>query len=124
MSGRDLGFYLLACFACVLALAGLARWVEGPPPPDQQILIEEADGVAVHPAAAAAGTSEAPPLRQVLALCRATYFSDDPEPARRAFARLSDDDKASVAMVCLAYRQGAEDMLSAIDAARRNGADQ
>lgn len=68
-------------------------------------------------APAATAPPPAPTIGETLAICRAVYFSDKPEKAIAAWQALPADAKASVAFICLAYRQGALDLQRASEAA-------
>lgn len=53
------------------------------------------------------------PIEAALAICRAVYFSGDPAKALAVWKSLPEDEQASVALICLAYRQGARDLMRA-----------
>lgn len=69
--------------------------------------------------AAPAATAPPPSIDQALAMCRAVYFSATPEKALAAWNALPADSKASVAILCLAYRQGALDLMRDSEARRQ-----
>lgn len=132
-----LGCFLLA-IAAVLAIGlSLVRMAEGDPPPDQTIVIDEPDAVvgsashqpgqprlaeAAHPRLRAGDQpgrdvagAKGLPLSTVITICRTSFFVD-PARGRAMFEAVATDDKAITAALCLAYRQGAEDMARAMAA--------
>lgn len=63
----------------------------------------------------AAAPAPAPSLEQTLEICRVTLIEDEAR-GRKMFAAVPERDKPLVALICLVYRRGGQDVLDSLEA--------
>lgn len=62
--------------------------------------------------------AQPPTLEETIAICRTAFFID-PAKGKLMFEAVPEEHQHAVAIVCLSYRQGAEDMLAIVEAQRQ-----
>jgi hypothetical protein len=72
-----------------------------------------AGALALALSAPLAAQQKPPSLDDAIAICRTTFFIN-PAKGKMMFDAVPDEHKGSVALICLSYRQGAQDMLNLV----------